>query len=388
VAPNRRRSRRPTPRERSVQRAHRRLLHRARRDLADALDQQTFSVSSGQTTAALTLNAIPTGSVLFSGLAFDVPCGFVVLTTEPTWVADSLTLQVSPGRPLRAAQLHARTTAIVGVNFGGDAYTVTTIAGLGGAPGSADGVGAAARFAGPNSAALSADGTKLFVGDRNDGNIAALGMAIRQVDLATGAVSTIAGSLSALGTADGPGVNARFSRLFSVVVSGQPDHRDRCAIRSMSTTPPFNVTTLVGTRQAANPTSGTAGYVTPLAFKSWISPCGDRRLCGRLHPLRGVEVALASTPPVISLVAGVPDSPGRMTARSPMPTWPGERPGLPFVGDDVFYLVDTDLFVGYGSSGGISLLEDSVITVAGAPQTGFVSTDGWDAGTVRQPGAR
>jgi len=201
---------------------------------------KTFSVSPGQNTAALTLNAVPTGSVLFSGLAFDVPCGFVVPSSEPTWIADDITVQVSPGPPFSVQlNFHARTTATVGANFGGDAYTVTTIAGAGGNPGTADGIGAAARFAGPNSAALNADGTKLFVGDRNDGDAGALGMAIRQVDLATGTVSTIAGSLNALGTADGPGATARFSRLFSVVVSGgNLIIADRCAIRSMSLTRP------------------------------------------------------------------------------------------------------------------------------------------------------
>jgi len=49
---------------------------------------------------------------------------------------------------------------------------------------------------------------------------------------------------------------------------------------------------------------------------------------------------------------------------------------FPFVGNDLFYLVDTNLFVGYGLIRRISLGEDSVTTVAGAPQIGFVSTDG------------
>src|SRR5712691_11350782 len=48
--------------------------------------------------------------------------------------------------------------------------------------------------------------------------------------------------------------SARFSRTFSVVLSGNNLLiADRCAIRSMSTTPPFNVTTLVGTRLATDP---------------------------------------------------------------------------------------------------------------------------------------
>src|SRR5712671_1674711 len=91
---------------------------------------KSFSVTPGQTTAGLTFNAIPTGAVMFSGVAFDVPCGFVVPGTEPTWIADDLTLQVSSGPPVPVQlNFHARGTATIGANFTGDAYTVTTIAG-------------------------------------------------------------------------------------------------------------------------------------------------------------------------------------------------------------------------------------------------------------------
>jgi len=343
---------------------------------------KTFSVSPGQGTAALVMNGVPTGAVLFSGMAFDVPCGFVVVGTEPTWIADDNTLQVSPGPPVSVQlNFHARTTAVVGANFRGDAYTVSTIAGVGGVAGTADGIGAAARFAGPNSAALSADRTKLFVGDRNLGTVGATqGIAIRLVDLATGAVSTIAGSLTATGTADGPGATARFSRTFSVALFGNNLLiADRCAIRSMSTTPPFNVTTLVGTRLATDPSRWDC--------RPGVSTLGDQDLD---LVVRGTDVyaadsthfavwkvALASSPPVISLVVGVPDSPGTDDGTVAGAHLAGPN-GLvfPFVGDDLFYLVDTDIFVGYGLIRRISLLEDSVLTVAGAPQVGFVSTDG------------
>ncbi|MFL5309020.1 MAG: hypothetical protein ACJ79H_01065 [Myxococcales bacterium] len=343
---------------------------------------KTFSVSQGQTTAALSLNAIPTGAVLFSGMAFDVPCGFVVPGSEPTWVADDLTVQVSPGPPVSVQlNFHARTNASVGANFTGDAYTVSTIAGVGRTPGSADGIGAAARFAGPNSAALSADRTRLFIGDRNIGTVGGVqGNAIRLVDLNSGAVTTIAGSLTATGTADGPGATARFSRTFSVALSGNNLLiADRCAIRSMSTTPPFNVTTLVGTRLAADPTRWDCS--------PGVSTLGDQDLD---LAVRGSDVytadathfavwkvSFASSPPAITRVVGVPDSPGTDDGTVAGAHLAGPN-GLvfPFVGDDLFYLVDTDIFVGYGLIRRISLLEDSVLTVAGAPQVGFVSTDG------------
>ncbi len=175
--------------------------------------------------------------------------------------------------------------------------------------------------------------------------------------------------------------SARFSRLFSVALSGNNLLiADRCAIRSMSTTAPFNVTTLVGTR-AANPNLWDCG---PAA-----STLGDQDLD---LAVRGTDVyaadsthlavwkiALASTPPAISLVAGVRDSPGSDDGALAGAHFVGPT-GLvfPFVGDDPFYLIDDNIMItnGYGLVRRISLFEDSVTTVAGAPQIGFVSTDG------------
>ena len=78
---------------------------------------------------------------------------------------------------------------------------VTTLAEGGGA-GGADGVGDAEQFYFPRSISVSPDGTALFVTyDEND--------KIRRVELATGEVTTIAGS-GTMGTADGVGDAAEF----------------------------------------------------------------------------------------------------------------------------------------------------------------------------------
>ncbi len=346
---------------------------------------RTFSVVPGQSTNALTMNGIPTGSVMFSGRAFDLQCGFVDLNTPPDWIADDLTVQVNP-RPPVSVQLnfHARSNANVSANFGGDAYTVATISGVGGAPGATDAPsGALARFAGPNSLALSADRAKLFVGDRNDGDVGSVqGMAIRLVDVATGAVVTVAGSLTELGTADGPGATARFSRLFSVVLSG-PNLiiADRCAIRSMSSTPPFTVTTLLGTRLATNPTQWDCrpGVSTLGASDLDLAVRGTNLYAADSTHFVVWRISFASPPPAISQVAGVLDSSGSddgplATAHLLGPT------GLvfPFLGDDPFYLIEEDILISnaYGLVRQISPIFDAVTTVAGAPQPGFVSTDG------------
>jgi DNA-binding beta-propeller fold protein YncE len=89
--------------------------------------------------------------------------------------------------------------------------TVTTLAGLAGAYGYDDGIGSAARFYNPSWVAVDAAGTTVFVTARWDA-------AIRMIDVATQAVTTLAGVSSQVGTADGIGSNARFTALFGVAV--------------------------------------------------------------------------------------------------------------------------------------------------------------------------
>lgn len=82
------------------------------------------------------------------------------------------------------------------------AGTVTTLAGLAEQAGSDDGAGTAARFFSPQGIAADVSGT-LYVADT-------FNHTIREVT-AAGAVRTIAGAVQAIGSADGTGVNARFS---------------------------------------------------------------------------------------------------------------------------------------------------------------------------------
>jgi len=79
--------------------------------------------------------------------------------------------------------------------------TVTTLAGLPGASGSADGVGLAARFSEPRGVAVDGAGT-VYVADMGNHTI-------RQITPA-GLVSTVAGSAGLTGSADGTGSDARF----------------------------------------------------------------------------------------------------------------------------------------------------------------------------------
>jgi len=81
---------------------------------------------------------------------------------------------------------------------------VTTLAGSG-AAGNADGTGAAATFSGPKGLAIDSSGTNLYVSTRNGNNI-------RRIVIATGVVTTLAGSTAGTaGSADGTGTAATFS---------------------------------------------------------------------------------------------------------------------------------------------------------------------------------
>lgn len=88
---------------------------------------------------------------------------------------------------------------------------VTTIAGSAGASGSEDGMGLAARFNSPSG--ITTDGTNLYVTEAENHTV-------RQIVIATGAVTTIAGSAGASGTADGVGAAARFDTPSGITTDG------------------------------------------------------------------------------------------------------------------------------------------------------------------------
>lgn len=84
------------------------------------------------------------------------------------------------------------------------ARVVTTLAGLAGTSGSAEGTGSAARFKVPVGLALDSEGT-LYIADRGNGVIRKLSPA--------GVVTNFAGTPGVFGSNDGPGATARFGSL-------------------------------------------------------------------------------------------------------------------------------------------------------------------------------
>jgi hypothetical protein len=89
---------------------------------------------------------------------------------------------------------------------------VSTLAGKAGKSGSADGIGSTARFSSPNG--IFCDGANLFVTDTNNHTI-------RKIVIATGKVSTLAGTTGQNGSADGAGTIAKFNFPYSIWGKGE-----------------------------------------------------------------------------------------------------------------------------------------------------------------------
>lgn len=88
---------------------------------------------------------------------------------------------------------------------------VSTLAGLSGNLGSADGTGSNARFNFPTG--LFRVGSDLYISDMNNHTI-------RKLVLYTGLVTTLAGSAGQVGSTDATGINARFNTPSSITSDG------------------------------------------------------------------------------------------------------------------------------------------------------------------------
>ena len=144
------------------------------------------------------------------------------------------------------------------------AGTVTTLSGLAGSAGSADGTGSAARLSGPT--ALATDGAgSVYVADTGNHTV-------RRLDPATGAVTTVAGVAPQPGTADGLAGAARLSGPAGVVAdaAGNAYVADRASytIRKVVLATGA-VTTLAGSAGMRGSTDGTgsaARFLDPYAL--------------------------------------------------------------------------------------------------------------------------
>ncbi len=177
---------------------------------------------------------------------------------------------------------------------------VTTLAGTAGSPGSTDGTGAAARFYDPSG--ILADGTNLYVADR-------LNNTIRKVVIATGAVTTLAETAGSSGSTDGTGAAARFSNPSGITTDGTnlyvaDTYNDTIRKVVIAT---GAVTTLAGTAGSTGSTDGT-GAAARFYDPSGITTDGTNLYVADSwnHTIRKVVIATGA----VTTLAGTPGSYG------------------------------------------------------------------------------
>jgi hypothetical protein len=154
---------------------------------------------------------------------------------------------------------------------------VTTLAGMAGATGSSDGMGAAARFDGPKSVATDSAGN-VYVADQFNSTI-------RKIT-PSGAVTTLAGTAGVLGSSDGTGAAASFRLPIGVVVDGTGNvylgDNGNGTIRKI--TPAGVVTTLAGMAGVTGSADGTGaaalfsgpqGVATDSAGNVYVADTGN-----------------------------------------------------------------------------------------------------------------
>ncbi|HYA86898.1 MAG TPA: Ig-like domain-containing protein, partial [Nitrospirota bacterium] len=127
------------------------------------------------------------------------------------------------------------------------AESVSTFAGV--APGAIDGIGANARFWMPGD--ITTDGANLYVADTGNNTI-------RQIVIATGQVTTLAGTAGVAGSTDGIGTTAKFSGPIGIITYGTnlyvADAGNNTIRQIVIAT--GQVTTLAGTAGVAGSTDG------------------------------------------------------------------------------------------------------------------------------------
>jgi sugar lactone lactonase YvrE len=206
---------------------------------------------------------------------------------------------------------------------------VTTLAGLAGATGSTDGTGSAARFNGPRGIAVSAAGL-IYVCDTFNNTI-------RKIT-SSGVVTTLAGLAGATGSTDGAGSAARFNRPREIALDSDSNLlvTDTANNLIRRITPGGVVTTVAG---AAGVNGSTDGSVFAARFfgsiGDTVSPGGDIFVTDTVNDtIRKISsVGVVTTLAGMPLIAGSADGTGAL-ARFSSPQGAGlDSAGNLFVSD-------------------------------------------------------
>ena len=177
---------------------------------------------------------------------------------------------------------------------------VSTFAGLAGTPGAADGMGPAARFAGPSGVAIDA-ADNVYVVERTNHTV-------RKIT-PTGTVTTLAGLAGNPGSADGAGAAARFNQPGGITVdsAGTIYVTDTTNNTVRKITPTGVVTTFVGTAGFSGNTDATG---TAARFSSPNGLSVDRNGNVYVADANTSIIRKVTSAGVVSTIAGVVDQTG------------------------------------------------------------------------------
>lgn len=230
----------------------------------------------------------------------------------------------------------------------------------------ADGTGTAARFSNPNSIAISPDQQNLYVTDNRNNTI-------RQIVINTGVVTTLAGSVDDGGSADGIGTEAQFNTPNGIVTDGINlyvadtfNHTIRQIVLATAA-----VTTLAGSAQNAGADDGVGAAASFRAPRGLFLSGEDLYVVdAENHTLRKI----VTTTGEVTTVAGIPMESGANDGIGIEAHFYEPRAIVGVEGN--LYLSD------YGNnlirSAKVSTPENSVVTFAGVIEHQFVdiATDG------------
>lgn len=229
--------------------------------------------------------------------------------------------------------------------------SVTTLAGTAAKPGSVDATGTAARFNSPTG--VTTDGTNLYVADMANNTV-------RQVVIATGAVTTLAGSAGVAGTSDGTGTSARFSQLAAVTTDGVNLYvadTGNCTIRKIVISTAV-VTTLAGTPFSCGSADGT-GAAAQFFFPMGITTDGTNLYVSdtRNNTIRQIVIATG----VVTTLAGTAGTAGSVNGTGSAALFKSPS-GLTTDGANL-YIADS----GNNTIRKLVISTKAVTTVAGSP---------------------
>ena len=233
---------------------------------------------------------------------------------------------------------------------------VTTVAGAPGAEGAVDGIDGASRFSFPTAAAFDAVNGNLYVTDRDNSTV-------RSFATVTQTVTTVAGLAASPGNADGSGMAARFNGptgLFYDSVLGATYVADMINETIRMIDGAGNVTTLAGAQGVAGSADGTgsaAQFYGPLG----LAMDGSNDLLVADVQNDTIRVLSPTTKTVVTF-AGQAGTPGtddgfRLNARFNQPS------GVVYDGVGAIYVADTN----NDTIRKIDLNSWNVSTVAGSP---------------------